>query len=380
MEYREFDQLGIKTSLLGFGCMRFPTLKNGNIDEAESEKMLDEAYRNGVNYFDTAYPYHNGDSEPFVGRALNKYDRSSYYLATKLPCWLVNKKEDVRRIFTEQLKRLDKDYVDFFLLHALSRDSWRKMLSLGVLEVCEELKAEGRIRYFGFSFHDEYSAFEEIVTYRKWDFCQIQLNYKDIEEQAGMKGYEIATKLGIPLVIMEPVKGSNLANYPDEITDVFKKIHPDKSTASWALRWVGTLPNAKVILSGMSNMEQVLDNIHTFSPFTPLNTEEQTAVAEVTEMLNKRVNNGCTGCRYCMPCPAGVDIPGSFSLWNTYGVFRNAGNVYWTWEHDITAATQPKNCVKCGICETKCPQKINIRKDLEAVQVEMDTVFAGKDK
>jgi len=380
MEYREFDQLGIKTSLLGFGCMRFPTLENGKIDEAESERMLDEAYRNGVNYFDTAYPYHNGDSEPFVGRALDKYDRSSYYLATKLPCWLVNTKDDARRIVTEQLKRLDKDYVDFFLLHSLSRDSWRKMVSLGVVELCEELKAEGRIRYFGFSFHDEYSAFEEIATYRKWDFCQIQLNYKDTEEQAGMKGYELAAKLGIPLVIMEPVKGSNLANYPDEISGVFRKIHPGKSAASWALRWVGTLPNVKVILSGMSNMEQVKDNLKTFSPFVPLNEEEQAAVAEVTEMLNKRVNNGCTGCRYCMPCPAGVDIPGSFSLWNTYGVFRNPGNVYWTWEHDISDAAKPVNCVKCGICETKCPQKINIRKDLEAVQTEMDAVYAGKDK
>lgn len=373
MEYRKIDNLNIKTSLLGFGCMRFPLI-DGKIDEAKSEKMLDDAIAAGVNYIDTAYPYHNGDSEPFTGRVLDKYPRESYFLATKLPCWEVNSLDDAKRLFNEQLKRLNKEYVDFYLLHALSGDSFRKMAKLGIVEFCEELQKQGKIKNFGFSFHDDYSAFEEIITYRKWDFCQIQLNYMDVDEQAGIKGYELAEKLGVPLVIMEPVKGGSLANLPTDITDKFYAVCPENSVASWAMRWVGSLPNVKVILSGMSTPEQVYDNLKTFDKFNPLSDEEKAVVVDVAKTLNDRVNNGCTGCNYCMPCPAGVNIPYNFKIWNTYGIYGNKGSTKWEWENSIEDKQKAKHCIKCGKCEGACPQKISIRENLATLQSQLDSL------
>lgn len=372
VDKRLMSNLGIETSLLGFGCMRFPTDSEGKINEQAAEKMLDDAIAAGVNYIDTAYPYHNGESEPFVGKVLDKYPRDSYFLATKLPCWLVESKEDAEKLFNSQLERLNKDYVDFYLLHSLNRGAWNKMKDLGVVEYCEKLKADGKIKYFGFSFHDSYEAFEEILTYRKWDFCQIQLNYMDVNEQAGIKGYELTEKLGVPLVVMEPVKGGSLAVLPEDITSEFKKFDADASTASWAFRWVGSLPNVKVILSGMSDESQVKDNLNTFSDFKPLTDEEKQAVEHIADMLRARVNNGCTGCNYCMPCPAGVNIPYNFRIWNTYGMYENVNSTKWQWSHDIDEAQKAKNCVSCGKCEKACPQKLHIRDDLKKLQSQLD--------
>ena len=372
MEKRKLEKLGIETSLLGFGCMRFPVTAEGKIDEAEAEKMLDEAMARGINYYDTAYPYHGGDSEPFVGRALKKYNRNSFYLATKLPVWQVETVEDVERLLTEQLERLQTDYIDFYLLHALDKERWSKMVEIGCVKRLEQYLEEGKIRYLGFSFHDSYEVFEEILNYRDWDFCQIQLNYMDTMEQAGLKGYELTEKKQIPLVIMEPVKGGSLATFADDIMEKFHAVKPGASAASFALRWVGTLPNVKVILSGMSTMEQLEDNLQTFGEFEPLSEEEQTTVKEVVELLNSRVQNGCTGCRYCMPCPAGVNIPGSFKIWNTYHMYQNYNMVKNSWENGLGDEKQPKNCIKCGMCEAQCPQKISIREDLEKVQADLD--------
>lgn len=372
MEKRKLEKLGIETSLLGFGCMRFPVTAEGKIDEPEAERMLDKAIAAGVNYIDTAYPYHNGDSEPFVGRVLKKYDRHSFYLATKLPCWNVSKKEDAERIFEEQLTRLQTDYIDFYLMHALGGDSFRKMVELGVVEVLEKLKAEGRIKYLGFSFHDSYEAFEEILCYRDWDFCQIQLNYMDAESQAGLKGYHLTEERNVPLVIMEPVKGGSLAAFAEDITGKFRALDPEASTASYALRWVGSLPNVKVVLSGMTTMEQVEDNLKTFSDFRPLSEEETKTIDGIVALIRSRVQNGCTACRYCMPCPAGVDIPGNFRVWNTYHMYQNYNMVKNNWEKGLGEEKQAKNCVKCGKCEKACPQKLHIREDLEKVQADMD--------
>ncbi len=372
VDKRSMSGLGIETSLLGFGGMRFPTDSNGAIDEKTAEKMIDDAISSGVNYIDTAYPYHNGESEPFVGRVLDKYPRESYFLATKLPCWQVGSLEEAEKLFESQLERLNKNYVDFYLLHSLNINTWRKMKELGVVEFCEKLKAQGKIRYLGFSFHDSYEAFEEILTYRRWDFCQIQLNYMDTGEQAGIRGYELTEKLGVPLVIMEPVKGGSLAVLPDDITAEFKKLDPDASTASWAMRWVGSLPNVKVILSGMSDESQVKDNLETFTDFRPLNDEEKAAVERIAGMLEARVNNGCTGCNYCMPCPAGVNIPRNFKIWNTYGIYENVNSTKWQWEHDIDESQKAKNCVSCGKCEKACPQKLQIRSDLKKLQSQLD--------
>ena len=368
----KMENLGIDVSLLGFGCMRFPTL-DGKIDEAEAEKMLDAAYAAGINYFDTAFPYHDGASEPFVGRVMSKYDRSSYYLATKLPTWNVSNMDDCERIFNLQRSRIDQNYIDFYLIHALNRGSWTKMRDLGVVEYLKQQKAEGKIKYLGFSFHDSYDVFEEIINYTDWDFCQIQLNYMDTDEQAGMKGYKLAESKNIPLVIMEPIKGGLLANLPEEVTEPFTKLSPEKSIASWALRWVASLPNVKVVLSGMSDYDQVMDNLATFCDFEEMSDAENAAVAEVADALRKRVNNGCTGCRYCMPCPAGVDIPGNFAIWNRFGIYCNEGNAKWQWNNEMPDEKKAKNCIKCGKCEGVCPQKLKIRDDLECLQKQFDS-------
>lgn len=374
MEYRKLDKLGIQTSLLGFGCMRFPRHRDGSIHREKAEHLIDLAYENGVNYYDTAYNYHEGKSEEFTGAALAKYDRSSFYLATKLPQWLVNSLEDAEGIFQKQLERLKMDYIDFYLLHALNRKAFDKLVSLGVLELVDRLKKEGKIRYIGFSFHDDFDAFDHILNYRDWDFCQIQLNYMDTDVQAGMKGYELATQKNIPVMIMEPVKGGNLAKLPDSVVKHFRAIDPDKSTASWAIRWVASLPNVKVVLSGMSNEKQLTDNLTTLEAFQPMNEAEYKAVEAAAKALRKRVKNGCTGCSYCMPCPAGVNIPKNFEIWNNYGIYRNPGETKWLLSYDIKEEEKAKNCIECGQCEDHCPQKIQIRADLKKLQIELKSV------
>ena len=367
MEKRRFDKLGIDVSLLGFGCMRFPTNSEGKIDRPLAQEMLDKAIAAGVNYIDTAYPYHDGESELFVGEALKKYPRDSYYLATKLPIWFINTIEDVDKYFNEQLEKLQTDHFDFYLMHAMNRGRWRKMVELGTVKRLEELKAEGKIRFLGFSFHDEYSAFEEIINYRDWDFCQIQLNYMDTEDQAGMKGYKLAEEKGVPLTIMEPVKGGSLAKLSDDIMDIFGELRPGKSAASFALRYVATLPNILTVLSGMSTMDQVDDNLATFTDFEPMTDKEYEAIGRIKEIMNSRIQNGCTGCRYCMPCPFGVDIPGNFSVWNRYHMYQNYGVVKWNWDNMVKDGKTAEACKKCGKCEQACPQHLSIREDLQKV-------------
>ena len=229
MEYSKIDKLNVNPSLLGFGCMRFPKKEDGTIDEVEAERMLDHAIESGVTYIDTAYPYHDGESEPFVGRVLKKYKREDFYLATKLPMFKIDSLE-----------------------HALNKDTWKKVIDLNIIPYCEELKKQGRIKNFGFSFHDDYEVFEEIINYRDWDFCQIQLNYIDTDIQAGMKGYKLTEEKNVPLVIMEPIKGGALASLSDDIEQVFTDYNPNVSISSWALRFVASHPNVKFVLSGMS--------------------------------------------------------------------------------------------------------------------------------
>lgn len=374
MEKRRFEKLNVETSLLGFGCMRFPLTAEGKIDEAQAEEMIDLAIKSGVNYIDTAYPYHNGDSEPFVGRVLDKYDRNSYYLATKLPIWKLQTLEDAKTIFAEQLERLHKDYVDFYLLHAMSRERWELVKKLNVIPYLEEMKREGKIRYLGFSFHDKYEVFDEMIHAYDWDFCQIQFNYMDTEEQAGLRGYHLAEELGIPMVIMEPVKGGMLAALPEEIASALKAERPDASIASWAVRFVGTFSNVKVILSGMSDMNQVKDNLKTFGEFEPLSEKEQKLIAKTAENLRARVQNGCTACRYCMPCPAGVNIPQNFKIWNEYHVYQNKERARKNYFNNFEESAWAKNCVQCGKCEGACPQHLSIREDLKRVTADMEAL------
>ena len=337
--------------------MRFPTLKDGSIDEEQTLKMFDIAIKSGINYIDTAHPYHNGASEPFVGKALKRYDRESLYLATKLPIWAIDSKEKALEIFNGQLEKLQTDYFDFYLLHALDNAKFEKCINLGLIDMCLDLQKQGKIKNFGFSFHDSYDVFEKIVNYRDWDFCQIQFNYVDTEEQAGLKGLKLCEEKNIPVIIMEPLKGGSLTKYPEEIEKMFKDQRPDESIASWGLRYVGSFDNVLVLLSGMSNIDQMNDNIKTFS------NEEFALVEDVVSALKKRVKNGCTGCKYCMPCPNQVNIPKIFRMWNVGYMYDNFNVIGYSYNN-----TKPEelatSCVQCGLCETKCPQGISIIEDL----------------
>ncbi len=370
MEKRKMEKLGVETSLLGFGCMRFPTIgddDDGRIDEPLAEQMLDEAYAAGVNYFDTAYPYHDGKSERFLGRVMSKYDRGSYYLATKLPIWEVSSQHQAKRIFLQQLRNLKTDYVDFYLIHAMDKHRLKLLKDMNILRMLEEMRSEGKIRYIGFSFHDKYEVFEEILNYYHWDFCQIQYNYMDTEKNPGDKGYELAERMGVPMVVMEPCRGGMLSAFSEDVEQIYKDARPDKSVSSWAFRWVASHPNVKVILSGMSTLEQVRDNIDTFNNYEPMTEADQAAVEQVVSTLRGRMQNACTGCRYCMPCPKGVNIPRCFRMWNEYYIYRKHKMVEGPWKH-MPARERPSNCVECGRCEQLCPQKISIREDLKKVE------------
>ncbi len=354
------DMCGDKVSLLGFGCMRFP-VKNEKIDREKASEMLQYAYEHGVNYFDTAYPYHNGESEEFVGQFLSKLPRDSYYLATKLPMWAVDSREKAIEIFEEQLKKLKTDHVDFYLFHALSRDRFELIKKLGLYELFDDMKKQGRIRHLGFSFHDSYEVFEDIINYRDWDFCQVQFNYMDTDYQAGLKGIKLCEDRGISVIAMEPIRGGSLINLRDDIKSVFSK-YDDRSTAAWALGWVASHTAIKTVLSGMSAMEHVIDNVNTFDNFSVFNASELATVASVAKKVRDSRFNTCTKCRYCMPCPAGVDIPGNFAVMNEYAMFNDQAKARRRFSELDGSADK---CVQCGKCETLCPQHISIREDLK---------------
>ena len=378
MEYRNWNKNAARTSLLGYGCMRLPTNADGSIDETRAAALLNTARAAGVNYFDTAYPYHGGQSEPFVGRVIAQWPRESFYLATKLPLWQCKSLDAAKRIFAEQLERLGVDYIDFYLLHSLHKARYDQAKALGIVDWLWELKAAGTIRNLGFSCHDNFAGFEHILRDQPWDFCQLQYNYLDTDDRAeeisGDRGYQLTEELGIPLIIMEPIKGGTLATLPPDAEAPLKALRPDASDASWALRWVGSHKNVHIILSGMSTEEQLADNLNTFAHFEPLNAAEERAVAQTAAILHSRIKIGCTGCRYCMPCPMGVDIPDNFSIWNKLGMFGQPDAVKKQWTARFPDAEKASHCVRCGKCEAVCPQKLPIRESLAALQKELDNL------
>jgi predicted aldo/keto reductase-like oxidoreductase len=378
MQYRRDQQSGNALSVLGFGCMRFPR-RIAAIDKEKSEELVLSAIERGVNYFDTAYIY--GDSEPVLGEILHKNEvREKIFLATKLPYQKCRSYEDFERLFQEQLARLKTDYIDYYLVHNLSAVAlWRKLCEIGIEKWIAEKKASGQIRQIGYSFHGAQAEFLALLDVYDWDFCQIQYNYMDENYQAGRAGLERAYEKGLPVIIMEPLLGGKLAQgLPREASRLFEDANGDRTAASWALRWLWDQPAVTVVLSGMNSKEQLDDNIATAQDATlgALSAEESAVFAPVIAAFRKAYRVPCTGCNYCMPCPNEVNIPGCFAAYNaSYAVgFVSAVQLYIT----STGSNHPeknysgKSCIKCGACEKKCPQHIEIMKALDDVTRRME--------
>ncbi|MFH0766840.1 MAG: aldo/keto reductase [Bacillota bacterium] len=361
VKQRAFKGINANPSLLGFGCMRLPTLYKDrpDIDEVLAQSMIDYAYEHGVTYYDTAYPYHQGLSEIFIGKALKKYPRNSFYLASKMPSWLIKSPEDAERIFNEQLKKCQVEYFDYYLCHALGKEQFKPYLIPGVMEFLYKMKNEGKIHHLGFSFHDTYDVLDEIIHTYKWDFVQLQLNYLDWSFQNAKKQYEIVEQYGVPCIIMEPVRGGTLAVLCEESQQIFKAKEPQKSIASWAIRYAASKSNAMTVLSGMSNLEQTQDNVKTLTDFVPITDDEQKIIDHALEVYLESQTIPCTSCGYCMPCPHGVDIPLNFSNFNEFAISKHK----WEFIHKYEKELQDSNanyCINCGECIEKCPQQIEI--------------------
>jgi len=370
----KFKGIEKNPSVLGFGCMRFPTKEDGSIDYEKSMEMIDYAYNNGVTYFDTAYPYHNGESEIFIGHALKKYPRESFYLADKMPTWHVKSLEDVKRIFNEQLKKTQVEYFDYYLLHALNKDTYVNYRIPGVMDYLYDLKKKGIIRHLGFSFHDSPEVLKDILEEFEFDFVQIQLNYLDWDYQKASEQYQIIKDYNLPIVIMEPVRGGTLADLGSDCNNILKGFNNDASIASWAIRYAMDKEQVMTVLSGMSTFEQVMDNINTASPFIPFNNEEKLVLDKtLKQFLDSRIIP-CTGCRYCMDCPMGVDIPLNFKQYNNYRISkREKGFIKWFIESDKNASL----CVGCNKCVSKCPQHIDIPNRFKDI---LEFINANKEK
>jgi predicted aldo/keto reductase-like oxidoreductase len=368
MKYRKFGKLDWEVSALGFGAMRLPILGNdtSKIDEPEAIKMIRHAIDHGVNYLDTAYPYHRGNSEILVGKALKDGYRQKVALATKMPTWLVEKREDFDRYLDEQLEKLQTDRIDFYLLHGLGKARWPKIRDLGVTEWAEEKKAEGKIGHIGFSFHDEYPTLKEIVDYYDgWTFCQIQYNYMDTGSSyrsPGTKGLEYAASRGLAVVIMEPIQGGRLAiTPPEEIQELWDQAPVKRSPAEWALQWVWNHPEVSVVLSGMSTMQHVVENVESAgrSGLGILTKKELDIVAKVQKKYAELGYIGCTSCLYCQPCPQGVLIPQIFGVLNeNYTKSRDEAKEAYL--EGIPEEGRAGKCAQCGTCEEHCPQGLPI--------------------
>jgi len=365
MQYRKFGKLDWAVSALGFGAMRLPTHgKPADINEPEATRMLHHAIDQGVNYIDTAYPYHGGQSELFVGRALISGNyRQRAHLATKLPCWKVETAEDFDRLLNEQLGKLQTDHVDFYLLHALNKNSWPKMRDLNVLAWAEKAIADGRIGYLGFSFHDEYAVFQEIVDATdQWTFCQIQYNYMDIENQAGTRGLHYAANKGLAVVVMEPLLGGRLVNPPAPIQSLWDAAPVQRTPAGWALQWLWNQPEVSTVLSGMSEMAQVEDNLASaaVSGVGTLTPADLARVEEARALYHSLSPIPCTQCQYCMPCPNGVDIPRNFEIYNTGKMYAKPEAARGEYQNWFRKEEWANNCITCLACEALCPQSIPI--------------------
>jgi uncharacterized protein len=372
--YRKFPKVTMDLSILGFGCMRLPVQENRLIDKPKATEMIRYAIDHGVNYIDTAYPYHDGESEPVVGRALRDGYREKVNLATKLPSWLITKREDLDRYLDEQLGRLATDHIDFYLVHGLNAATWENTSKLGVLEFLDDAVADGRIRYPAFSFHDSLPLFKEITDAYDWTFAQIQYNFMDEKYQAGTEGLKYAAKRGLGIVVMEPLRGGLLAKEIPVAKEILAKAPVQRTPAEWGLSWVWNHPEVTVVLSGMSTQEQVVQNVacaekgHAGS----LKKDDLAVISKVKQALAARIRIPCTGCRYCMPCKNGVDIPGCFEFFNQahiYDAKEESGGIY-SWALGGIFGGIPgfaSCCLACGECEEKCPQGLPVQQHLKEV-------------
>ncbi len=366
MNYRKFGNLGWDVSALGFGGMRFPQVGDKQeIDEALATAMLHHAIDGGVNYVDTAWGYHYEKSEPFVGKALKNGYREKVHLATKMPVWMVKTADDFDRLLDEQQRRLDVEKIDLYLLHALNTSRWENVRDLGVLDWAEKRKAEGRFSHLGFSFHDEYPAFHQILNdYDSWEFCQLQHNYMDTDYQQGQKGVDEAAARGMGVVVMEPIRGGSLAldPMPVPVAEAFARSKRDWKPAEWALQWVWNQSQVSLALSGMSTMAQVEQNLVAAnrSGAGLLDQNDLETVAVIKQAFESLSPIPCTQCEYCLPCPSDVAIPSIFALYNTSRMFSKDKGSNWQYTSAIKEGNRANMCVECGQCEEACPQSIEI--------------------
>ena len=381
MLYRKMPKNGDKLSILGFGCMRLPVKEDGSIDEERATRQVRYAIDQGVNYVDTAWPYHMGESEPFLGRALADGYREKVKLATKLPSWLIESREDMDKFLNAQLEKLKTDHIDYYLVHALVGELWDNLEKLDVADFLDKAKADGRIINAGFSFHGLADDFKRIVDAYNWDFCQIQYNFLDEKNQAGTEGLEYAASKGLGVIIMEPLRGGNLTKtVPQAVKEIWDEAPIKRSSAEWALRWVWNHPEVTVVLSGMSEEEHIQENLRIAEQASP------DSLVEAEMQLIKRVENkyrelmkvGCTGCQYCMPCPAGVNIPLCFEEYNNLHLVDNPDAEKFMYAARLGGAValgEPEFaslCVECGKCVEKCPQHIDIPTVLKSVVEELE--------
>jgi len=358
-----------KISRLGYGCMRYPLNAEGTVDKEAALKLMDYAYSRGITYYDTAMPYHNGESEIILGHWLKTIDRCTVAVADKMSMWLVESADKVADTFENQLEKLQTDYIDFYLIHSLNKDYWQKVLDFKLLDFLVEKKKEGKIRHIGFSFHDDFDFFKEVLASHPWDFCQIQLNYMDVDFQAGTKGLKYASELGMPVVIMEPLKGGLLAALPP----VEKAMLQGKYTDGIAgMRWVASQPGVSVMLSGIVTEENITDNTEIFNNFVPFNQEELDIFTEINRSLSDKILVPCTACQYCLPCPFEVDIPSCFKFLNNANRYDNYKKVKGTYNFHVPVH-KASTCTDCQVCVSKCPQNIDIPAKLKLVVEKLES-------
>lgn len=377
MQYRK-DRKGNEISALGYGCMRF-TKKGGNVDLEKAEREVLAAIEAGVNYLDTAYVY--AGNEVAVGEILARTNtRDKVYLATKLPHYLIKSIDGVEKMFREELRRLQTDHIDYYLMHMLTDiPTWERLKKLGMEQWIRGKLVSGEIRNIGFSYHGNTEMFQKLVDAYDWDFCQIQYNYMDEHSQAGVEGLRYANKKGLPVIIMEPLRGGRLVNLlPESAKELFERDEEKRTPAELALKWLYDQPEVTCVLSGMNSLEMVEQNVKTAceSPVGCLTESDRRLIEQVKEEIAKKVKVGCTGCGYCMPCPHGVDIPGTFRCYNAmYSEGKQGGRKEYlqctAFRKDTSSASQ---CISCGKCETHCPQQIPIRKELKQAAKELETV------